>query len=85
MAQFSDRGREIWQMVKELVLKYMRSVSDCGVNSKEGKLAVIFRECGFDWGDYPKNTSSNQQYWVAALLQELIKEGLVKRVSESGP
>lgn len=49
MAQFSDRGRESRQMVKELVLEYMRSVPDCGVNSKGVKQAVIFRECGVDW------------------------------------
>ncbi len=85
MAQFSNRGRELRQMAKDLVLEYMRAVPDCGVDSKGVKQAVIFRECGFDWGDYPKNTSSNQQYWVAALLHELSKEGCVERVSESGP
>jgi methionyl-tRNA synthetase len=49
------------------------------------KLAEIFRECGFDWGDYPKTTSSNQQYWVGAIVQELKSEGKIERVSESGP
>ncbi len=37
------------------------------------------------WGDYPKTTSSNQQYWVGAIVQELKSEGKVERVSESGP
>ena len=31
MAQFSDRGREIRQMVKELVLEYMRGEAGCNI------------------------------------------------------
>jgi hypothetical protein len=38
-----------------------------------------------DWGDYPNATSSNQQYWVVALVRELEAEGKVERISESGP
>jgi hypothetical protein len=38
-----------------------------------------------DWGDYPIATSTRQQYWVAAILQELEAEGKVERVTESGP
>lgn len=85
MTQFSDRGTALRKAAKDLVIEYMKTVPKCGVNSEGLKQAVIFRECGFDWGDYPKNTSSNQQYWVAALLQELSTEGRVERVTESGP
>lgn len=46
------------------------------------KTAKIFRECGFDWGCYPNATSSNQQYWIVALLRGLEKEGKIKRNSE---
>ncbi|MFM2716994.1 hypothetical protein AB8T41_16310 [Klebsiella pneumoniae] len=41
--------------------------------------------CGFDWGAKPKATSSNQQYWVVALLRELEEDGLVEQIKESGP
>ena len=47
--------------------------------------ASIFRECGFDWGNYPVATSSNQQYWVVAILRELEKEGKVEQVYKHGP
>ena len=49
------------------------------------RLAPIFRACGFDWGPYQKATSTNQQYWVVALMRELEAEGKVERVFESGP
>ena len=49
------------------------------------RLSPIFRACGFDWGEYEKATSSNQQYWVVALMRELEAEGKVERVSSSGP
>jgi len=35
--------------------------------------------CGFDWGEYEKATSSNQQYWVVALVRELENEGEIER------
>lgn len=85
MSKFSDRGNIIRQQAKDLVLDFMRNNPACQPNSTGMKLAEIFRECGFDWGDYPKTTSSNQQYWVGAIVQELKSEGKVERVSESGP
>lgn len=63
----------------------MHSTSVCHPGKKGIRLAQIFKKCGFDWGNYPKITSSNQQYWIAAILSELKKEGKVERVSESGP
>lgn len=85
MSKFSERGNILRQQAKELVLEFMRSNANCQPNSTGMRLAQIFRECGFDWGDYPKATSSNQQYWVAAIAQELKAEGKIERVSESGP
>jgi hypothetical protein len=85
MSKFTERGNIIRQQAKELVLDFMRSNPDCEPNSSGMKLAAIFRACGFDWGDYPKTTSSNQQYWVGAIVQELKFEREIERVSESGP
>ena len=68
-----------------LVLDFMNQHPDCQIGSRGMRLAEIFRECGFDWGSYPKTTSSNQQYWVGAIVQELSYEGKIERVSESGP
>lgn len=85
MSKYEDRGNLIRQQAKELVLDFMRANTYCQPGSEGIKLAQIFRACGFDWGDYPKTTSSNQQYWVGAIAQELKSEGKIERVSESGP
>lgn len=85
MSKYEARGNKIRQQAKELVLDFMHSNTNCQPDSEGMKLAQIFRACGFDWGDYPKTTSSNQQYWVGAIAQELKSEGKIERVSESGP
>lgn len=85
MSKYFERGSKLRQEAKALVIEYMRSAPECASNASGLKQSAIFRECGFDWGDYPKNTSSNQQYWVAAMLQELAAEGKIERVSDSGP
>ena len=85
MTEYEVRGNEIRNLAKSLVLHFMQSRSDCQPNKEGMKLAQIFRACGFDWGDQKKATSSNQQYWVVALIRELESEGKVERVSESGP
>ena len=86
MEEFKARGMQLRVDAKTLVHQFMQA-SDCCQPGREGmKQASIFRECGFGWGDSYKNaTSSNQQYWVVALLRELAHEGKVERVSESGP
>jgi len=85
MSDFESRGIEIRSMAKALVYEFMQSTIQCQPNSEGMKLSQIFRECGFDWGEYPKTTSSNQQYWVGAIVQELKSEGKIERISESGP
>ena len=85
MQAFKDRGNAIRVQAKALVLEYMQATSDCQTGREGMKLAPIFRGCGFDWGEYEKATSSNQQYWVVALVRELEAEGKVERVSSSGP
>ena len=85
MTQFTQQGAAIRQQVKDLVYRFMKDSALCQPGHEGMRLARIFRECGLDWGDYPKATSSNQQYWVVALVRELEAEGKVERVSESGP
>jgi hypothetical protein len=85
VTEYETRGQAIRNSAKSLVLDYMRNTSDCQPGEIGVRLSPIFRACGFDWGDYPKATSSNQQYWVVALVWELEREGKVERISPSGP
>ena len=85
MTQFPEQGAAIRRQAKDLVYGFMKASALCQPGQDGMRLARISRECGLDWGDYPKATSSNQQYWVVALVRELEAEGKVERVSESGP
>ncbi len=85
MKMFETRGNQLRADAKALVLEFMQSSDLCQAGKEGLRLSQIFRACGFDWGQYPKATSSNQQYWVVALVRELEAEGKVERVSESGP
>ena len=85
MTQFQTRGKEIRTLAKSIVLEFMNATGECQPGKEGIKLAQIFKRCGFDWGDYPKATSSNQQYWVSAIVRELEAERKVERISESGP
>lgn len=84
MTQFETRGLEIRILCKALVLDFMHASPECQPTSGGMKQSAIFKNCGFDWGTYPSVTSSNQQYWIVAILSELKKEGEVERISESG-
>ena len=85
MKEFEARGRRLRTDAKALVFEYMQSSDNCHPGREGMRLSQIFRACGFDWGQYPSATSSNQQYWIVALVRELEAEGKVERVSESGP
>jgi hypothetical protein len=85
MKEFQVRGQALRTQAKTLVLEFMHSSSDCQPGKEGMRLSPIFRACGFDWGEYPKATSSNQQYWVVALVRELETEGKIEQVSPSGP
>jgi hypothetical protein len=85
MNKFENQGFELRTKAKSIVLAYMKSVPDCAPGQDGMRLSEIFRNCGFDWGPYPNATSSNQQYWVVALMRELQAEGKVERVEKSGP
>ena len=85
MNTFQEQGEEIRDKAKKLVFDFMNSHSDCGISGIGMRQASIFRECGLDWGNYEKATSSNQQYWIVALLRELEEENKVQQIYSSGP
>ncbi len=82
---FARQGNAMRQAAKELVYDYMKAQSQCQPEGLGLRTAHIFRACGLDWGDYPKSSSSSQQYWLVATLQELTREGRIERISDSGP
>jgi len=85
MTTFESRGLEIRNFCKSLVLDFMNASGECQSTSTGMKQSQIFKNCGLDWGTYPSVTSSNQQYWILAILSELKKEGKVVRIADSGP
>lgn len=80
---YVSKGTELRLAIKELVFDYMKNSPDCAVYADGLKQAEIFRQCGLDWGEYPNATSSNQQYWIVALLRELESEEKVQRDVDS--
>lgn len=66
-----------------IVLDYMEHNSVCAPDGEGIKQAQVFRDCGLDWGSYDKATSSNQQYWVVALLRELEAQKILEQDSSS--
>ena len=85
MTEFEEKGNRLRAEAKQLVYEFMKASDACQRGREGMRLSPMFRACGFDWGEYEKATSSNQQYWVAALMRELEAEGKVERISESGP
>ncbi len=85
MTKYESRGYEIRNLCKSLVLDFMQATTECQPTGVGMKQSQIFKQCGFDWGAYPSSTSSNQQYWIVAILSELKKEGKVVQISKSGP
>jgi hypothetical protein len=82
---FKTKGEELREQAKQVVYAYMKSQPECRPNGSGQKQAVIFRDVGFDWGSYDKATSSNQQYWIVALLNNMAEENLVEQVGDRGP
>ena len=85
MGTFDTRGRELREAARALVVEFMKADVDCQPGRAGLRTASIFRACGFDWGDQSSATSSNQQYWVVALMRELESDGIVERVGAGGP
>lgn len=85
MNELQKQGLELRTKAKELALAALAKHPDGRINGKGVKQAEVFRICGLDWGVYPKALSTQQQYWVVALLRELESEGTVEQVEERGP
>ena len=83
MTEFEQRGNALRAQAKALVLEFMFASDLCQPGREGMRLSPIFRACGFDWGDHTKATSSNQQYWVVALMRQLEAEGRVERLFPS--
>ena len=75
MTLHQNRGAELRSWAKTIVLEFMAIRPECQPGENGMRQADIFTECGFDWGEYPKATSSNHRYWIVALLRELEAEG----------
>lgn len=78
MDYFKD-GEQLRYQIKNLVYSFMKDSNSCKNTSEGMKQAEIFRECGLDWGTYDNATSSNQQYWLVALLRQLEAENKLQR------
>ena len=83
MENHYEIGIELRSKIKDLVLDFLRHQPECKPNGAGLKQTVVFRECGLDWGKKKKAKSSNQQYWVNAILRELEEEGLLTQDLES--
>ena len=85
MTSYEERGAAIRTEAKTLVLELMKANPECGSRGGGMRQAELFRQCGLDWGNYPKATSTNQQFWIVALLRELEREGKVRQLGPGGP
>jgi hypothetical protein len=85
MSEFENKGKEIRELCKTLVLDFMQVSAECQPRSSGMRQSQIFRNCGLDWGSYSKVTSSQQQFWIVAILSQLKRDGKVEQISESGP
>lgn len=78
-------GTLVKEVSLQLILDFMRSRKETWANGPGLTQTAIFQECGLDWGDCQNAKSSQQQFWVVAALRTLEKNGLVERISQSGP
>ena len=85
MTLHQDRGAELRAWAKTLVLEFMAIRPECQPSENGMRQAELFKQVGFDWGEYSKATTKNQRYWIVALLRELEAEGKVQQVAPSGP
>lgn len=48
MIEFENRGKELRNITKSLIIDYMNATPSCQSGSEGMRLAEIFRNCGFD-------------------------------------
>ncbi len=80
---YKEKGIDLRKQFKDLVYNYMKSKEECEPLGTGMKQADIFRECGMDWGKKENCTSSNQQYWIVAILRTLEEEGKLQRDNDT--
>ena len=76
---YKQEGNKLRLEFKNLIYNFMKNSSDCQNFSEGLRQSEIFRSCGMDWGEKQNATSSNQQYWIVALLRELEEENKIQR------
>lgn len=76
---YKQEGNKLRAEFKNLIYNFMKNSSDCQNFSEGLRQSEIFRSCGMDWGEKQNATSSNQQYWIVALLRELEEENKIQR------
>ena len=76
---YKQEGNKLRLEFKNLIYNFMKNSSDCQNFSEGLRQSEIFRSCGMDWGERQNATSSNQQYWIVALLRELEEENKIQR------
>ncbi len=77
-----EAGKNLRLQIKNLVNEFINNMTTNSPPENGLTTAKIFRECGLDWDTYENATSSQQQFWLVALLRELEKEGKIKRNSK---
>lgn len=76
---YKQEGNKLRLEFKNLIYNFMKNSSNCQNFSEGLRQSEIFRNCGMDWGEKQNATSSNQQYWIVALLRELEEENKTQR------
>jgi predicted transcriptional regulator len=79
---FALKGEEIRTRARKRVLAFMRAKTICHPGQRGIRQKTIFHACGFNWGNFAGTDSNMQQNWVAELLQQLMKEGVVERTDK---
>lgn len=80
---FKSKDEHLRMDFKNLVFDYMSNQISCSKYGSGMRQSEIFRECGMDWGEKQNCTSSNQQYWIVAILRELEEDNKIQRDNET--
>ena len=81
MNNYLSNDTKLRLQIKDLVLQFMQSRSECSAYSEGMKQAEIFRECGLDWRTYENATGTNQQYWICRSIKRFRKRRICAKGS----
>lgn len=73
------RVEELKKDTLELITNYMTECRNDKKNMKGFQQAYLFRQCGFDFGNYEKAESTRQQFWVIGALRYLERKKMCYR------